>query len=1198
VQRLTQEKSGSVGVVRSGPGTMARLACALLTRGRNVVVCAVNQSSLMELRALVSLFSPDISSSDPSPLRTAWQGRFTVIPRHPVRMGENNNQAERMAALYSLQQKRRGCGVLVSLDNFLMRLPPTNIFNIHELRLRKGMDMAPDLVLEQALEWGYTRAPMVGSPGEIAVRGDILDIFCPGYYRPLRLEFFGDTLDDIRHFEPVSQRSVADVPEMTMLPASPVIMSRRLIGEAEDFRRREVKAGRLDPADAAVLAGRIEEGGNCAFAGIFYEKCSRLEDWLPNDAVYLLPGAADARAALEEAERSLLEVLEQDGALRGLKKIAARILRSPSEVLDFFAASRCACFEPLRVGIPETQDGVALREQRFSSYREIFTHGDAQERPWQHLLALLGKWAAPARSGAGRKTGGRHVRGNEGVDVAGAGGVDEQDDSADGRDIVQVRPGGRLILSFASERARARFLKLAAQDGIVPHLRLDAANYGVFALISSFRKGLYLAWDHCPVLGEDVLQPRAERARQVPVAAFHGLECSDTLEQGDLLVHRDYGLGIFRGLHRMASGGTESDYLLLQYAGDDKLYLPEDRLSLNQPYKSAEGIRPVPDRLGGTQWSSGKEKVRKAVMQIAADLVNMYALRKLLKGFRYGPPDEMYREFEAGFGFEETPDQAKAIEDVLSDMEKAEPMDRLICGDVGFGKTEVAMRAAVRAALEGRQTALLCPTTILAEQHYRTFRSRLAALPVNIGLLSRFVSPAKQREVLEAAAKGRMDIVIGTHRLLSKDVAIPNLGLLILDEEQRFGVRDKERLKEIRKNVDALTLTATPIPRTLQLSLSGIRELSVIETPPPERKPVSTALIDRDDAVLRAILRRELDRQGQVFWVYNRVDGLEHVAEYVASLVPDARLGTAHGRMTENILEKNMRKFWLGDLDILVCTSIIESGLDFPRANTLVVDQAQRFGLGQLYQLRGRVGRSDRQAFAVFVTPAPEHLPENTRKRLRVILEMDYLGAGFRIAMEDLRLRGAGNILGESQSGHINRVGLELFLEMLEQAVAELKGTPVQSFTETELSLGIPAFIPENYMPDGQERLRCYKRLSSAGDDAALREASAEICDRFGRIPPELENFIAVLSFKRRLGRHFVNKADIFPDKVRLSFVAGAGPDPAGLVDFVVDAQRKGRNVRLQPPGILELPFDGGSVPDALDNLWGLLYPLWDDHGT
>lgn len=489
-------------------------------------------------------------------------------------------------------------------------------------------------------------------------------------------------------------------------------------------------------------------------------------------------------------------------------------------------------------------------------------------------------------------------------------------------------------------------------------MRYDPAGRGLFALVAPFQQGAELVWDSCLVLGEEILQPRARRGRSSAAGAFRGLNSYDELKPGDLLVHRDYGIGRFGGLHRMNLGGVDNDYLLLEYADDAKLYLPVDRLSVVQRFKaSGDGPEPAVDRLGGTAWTSSREKARRAVEKIAADLVEMYAWRKVAKGFSYSPLGEMYREFEASFGFEETPDQARAIQEVLADMEKPVPMDRLVCGDVGFGKTEVALRAAFRAACDGRQVALLCPTTVLAEQHYQTFRARLAGFPVNVGLLSRFVPRARQQETLRAAEKGQIDILIGTHRLLSQDVILPNLGLLILDEEQRFGVRHKEKLKQLRKNVDALTLTATPIPRTLQLSMSGIRELSVIETAPAERKPVASMLMNRDAAALRQIVEREIAREGQVFWVHNRVQQMERTVAFVRDLVPQARIGMAHGQMGEKELEDAMHRFWHGELDVLVCTAIVESGLDFPRANTLIVDQAQMFGLGQLYQLRGRVGR-------------------------------------------------------------------------------------------------------------------------------------------------------------------------------------------------------------------------------------------------
>lgn len=1175
VGRLSAKPPQILRITRSGPGSLALLASGLLDSGRSVVVVAQTQERMSEYRALLTLLSPDRSLGELSPTSAQWEQRFISMPQHPAGMGGKSGWAERMAALYSLKQRRASQGVLVTLDNFLLRLPPSDIFDAHELSLRKGMEMAPELVLDQAVDWGYTRVPMVSVPGDIAVRGDILDVFCPGYARPLRLEFFGDTLDDIRHFDPVSQRSIADVEEMRLLPVSPVIVSKSLRQAAEAFWDREAGEGRISPADIAGLMRTADAGGQGLFSGMFYEKASCLEDWLPPDSVFLLPGEHEVPAALEEAERSWADVLTGEAEIKGVRQPRSRVLRPASEVVDYLARHNRAYFEDLRIGVPENADSESLPEKSYHSFQEFFPRAEALERPWHQLVALMRSWS----SGASRK--GKEERG-------------EIPEELGVPDVLAPRPGGRLALSFSTERARKRFCKLAEQDGIVPHLRLDPEGSGLFALVSPFRKGAHLAWDNLLILGEDVLQPRVERARKLPQGAFQGLDRYDTLQEGDFLVHRDYGVGVFSGLHRMSLGGVENDYLLLLYAGNDKLYLPVDRLSLIQRFKSAEGAQPAPDRLGGTQWAASKDKARKAIEKIAADLVEMYALRKVVKGFRYGPVNEMYREFEASFGFEETPDQARAIEEVLADMEKPEPMDRLVCGDVGFGKTEVALRASFRAALEGRQVALLCPTTVLAEQHYQTFRSRLSGFPVNVGMLSRFVPKSKQKEVLEAAARAQTDILIGTHRLLSKDVSLPNLGLLILDEEQRFGVRHKERLKEMRKNVDALTLTATPIPRTLQLSLSGIRELSIIETPPPERKPVATALIDRDDATLKNILERELAREGQVFWVYNRVQGLERVAEYVQKLVPGARVGIAHGQMGEAALESSMHKFWHGELDVLVCTAIIESGLDFPRANTLVVDQAQLFGLGQLYQLRGRVGRSDRQAFAVFVTPDPDRLPDVARQRMRIILDMDYLGAGFQVAMEDLRLRGAGNILGETQTGHMNRLGLELFLEMLEEAVAKLKGQAVHLKQETELSLAIPAFIPEDYMPDNKERLRYYKQLSSAQDAESMRDTVFEMRDRFGQLPLELRNFTAVLDFKRYLSRRDVQRADIFPDKLRLTFSENAALDPARLIEYVLELQAKGTPVRLHPPAVLELPLEGENAEEALAKARTLLAPVLD----
>lgn len=1138
VSRLLGGTKNAVHVGRSGVGTRARLAARLLSRGRNVALVLRDARELSVCRSLIRLLSPGISSLENAPGLPVWNDSVLALP--PFGAGQKNalHWPERMAALYALSGKSGPLAVLVPADGLLPLFPPTDFFEKHEIRLFKNMEMGPELVLEQLVAWGYTRVPIVSSPGDIAMRGDILDIACPGYAKPVRLEFFGDTLDDIRVFDAATQRSVADIDEVTLIPVSPFLLDGGGMSRSEPFWKSLRQEGVLDDEDLFVLRRTAEGGGKEMLPGIAFPDASRLDAWLPKDSIFLLPDERDLAQNLKENAATWEMQLDELKENAGLNQPRRRVLQDPADVLASLEKRDRAYFDDLVIGIAaESED---MPERDIHSFQELFVAPSDMERPWQRLVSAMREWG-------GSK-----------------GGFE------------------RVLLAFASERGRAKFLALAEQDGIRPQLRYSPDGKGLFALVAPFRGGVHLVWENTLILGEEVLQPRAERSSgRGATEAFRGLERYDDLREGDLLVHRDYGLGRFSGLHHMDLGGAANDYMLLVYAGDDKLYLPVDRMALVQRYKAPDGAAAAPDRLGGTQWFSSKEKARKAIEKIAGDLVEMYAYRKVAKGFAYHPVSEMYREFEASFGFEETPDQARAIDDVLGDMEKSEPMDRLVCGDVGFGKTEVAMRASFRAALEGRQVALLCPTTILAEQHFQTFKARLANFPVTVAMLSRFVPPAKQKEVLAAAAKGQVDILIGTHRLLSKDVDLPSLGLLVLDEEQRFGVRHKERLKQMRKNVDVLTLTATPIPRTLQLSLSGIRELSVIETPPPDRKPVATAIINRQDEPLKAILERELARNGQVFWVYNRVQGLERVTEYVQQLVPGARVGMAHGQMPERALEDTMHKFWHGELDVLVCTAIIESGLDFPRANTLIVDQAHLFGLGQLYQLRGRVGRSDIQAYAVFVVNDVDKLPEQARQRLRIILDLDYLGAGFQIAMEDLRLRGTGNILGESQSGHMTRLGLDLFLEMLEEAVMKLKGGHIEEEIVTELTLGIAAHIPHEYIEDPKVRLQYYKSLSSAVDGLAQQDIELEMRDRFGPWPEPVANFLAVLAFKRFLGALGALRADLHPDRVRVVFAEKSpGLDPEKLIARITAMPDK---VRLVPPAGFELALPQGPVSEQLN---------------
>lgn len=1115
---LLASRDGQLYLERSGMATRCRLACEALAQGRGAVLFARNREEFHAARALLTLFLPQLSLGDIPIDQAVWESPCLSLPAMS-QWRDRTFWAARMAALYALAQGGPRC-VVAGVESVLLRYMPLHFFDSRSLGLSRGGEYSPELILDQAVEWGYERVSLVTRPGDMARRGDILDIFPPGYAKPVRLEFFGDAIEEMRLFDAESQRSLRALDELTLLPVSPLALDKNGLAAARKRCDQLFSESRISENECYSFKKALDGGGAGILPGVLWDSPSLLEEWLPADSLWLLPGEADSAEALRDGRLALKEALEaEDAPLQQPAALALRKHSQPAPWRNF----QCAFAEPLVMGVEER--GTDFQERALHGFSDLFPLPAAQDRPWQHLAAGLKEWQGRRR---------------------------------------------QVILSFSSERGRNKFLKLAEQDGIIPALRYAPEGHGLFALVSPFRSGVELVWDNSLVLGEDIIYPRAEKTPRAASRAFKGLDNFDDLKKGDLLVHRDYGIGRFAGLHHLDLNSAANDFLLIEYSGRDKLYVPADRLGLIQRFKGTEGVEPALDRLGGPAWAAGKEKARKAIEKIAADLVEMYAYRKVAKGFRYDPPGELYHEFEATFGFEETPDQAKAIQDVLDDMDRGEPMDRLICGDVGFGKTEVALRAAFRAAAEGRQVALLCPTTVLAEQHYQTFRARLAGFPVNVGLLSRFVTRPRQKEVLKAAAAGQIDILIGTHRILSNDVKLPNLALLVLDEEQRFGVRHKEKLKALKKNVDVLTLTATPIPRTLQLSMSGIRELSIIETAPQDRKPVATAVLRRDDAVLGKVIEREIEREGQVFWVYNRVQGLERVAEYVRKLAPQARVGMAHGQMSETELETTMHKFWHGELDVLVCTSIVESGLDFPRANTLVVDQAQMFGLGQLYQLRGRVGRSDRQAYAFFVVPDAERLTAVAEERLRIIMDMDYLGAGFQVAMEDLRLRGAGNILGEVQSGHMSRVGLELYLEMLEEAVGRLKGTPSALAVETELTLGLPAHIPASYIDDGRERLRCYKALTSAVGGAAREEAALSMRDRFGPFPEELTNFLAVLDFKQFLTELQVQRADVHRDHLRMFWPDGqTAVQPERIVELAAEMP----GARLHPPAGLTLPL-------------------------
>lgn len=695
----------------------------------------------------------------------------------------------------------------------------------------------------------------------------------------------------------------------------------------------------------------------------------------------------------------------------------------------------------------------------------------------------------------------------------------------------------------------------------------------VVVVVGDLKEGFQLPHEGLAVVTEEEIfgeKRRVGKGRRVEGAPLYTFE---DLREGEHVVHSDYGIGLYRGLVRLEGEGVENDYLLIEYDGGDRLYVPVDRLNLVHRYiGTGEGAPPL-DRLGGDSWARTKQRVRRAIEETAKELVELYAARRHLPGFAFSPRSTYFKEFEAAFAYEETPDQAAAIEDVMRDMEAPRPADRLVCGDVGYGKTEVAIRAAFKAALDNKQVAVLAPTTVLAQQHYLTFSERLKGFPVVVECLSRFFSRSDQQEILRRLKEGRIDIIIGTHRLLRPDVSFRDLGLLIIDEEHRFGVAHKERLKEMKRSVDCFTLTATPIPRTLQMSLVGMRDLSIINTPPPHRQSIRTYLINFDQEVIKEAILAELARGGQVFFVHNRVKDIEAMASFLRGLVPEARLAIAHGQMRGRDLEGVMLSFMRGEIDLLVCTSIIESGLDIPNANTIIINHAERFGLADLYQLRGRVGRSAQRAFAYLICPPRQQLARDAIRRLRAIQELTELGSGFRLAMRDLEIRGAGNLLGHAQSGHIAEVGFELYNRMLEEAIKEAKGEEVKERVTPEISLPVEAFIPADYIPDGHQRLGLYKRLAILEQDPQIDDIEAEIKDRFGPIPPPLANLLEVIRLKVWLSDLCVKRFELKGTEVIVSFAPQGVILPERLVALI---EQGGGRYRLRPDMRLVLQTDGG----------------------
>ena len=1052
--------------------------------------------------------------------------------------------------------------VVVPVKALMQKVIPVKLLKDYMEEISIGELVDRDALVQKLFDGGYIRVTLVDEKGQFSVRGHVIDIFSPTTPNPVRMEFIGDEIESIREFDPQSQRSTGELVDFMLSPVRDVILSEDRKKKAiENIRSRTLELEL--PRKVRISLTEMLENGlissiNPMYLSLFYES-SELDgknisshpseetnveetalflgtffDYLPHNCIL----AYDDFPAIEKAEENREN--EIDRFLLKARNEEKFYCEKDSFYLtqDIFLKRsgdyQKVYLEGVRIGSSDTvyeNDAPSLH---------VHIHADTDIKP-----------AAPQRLGEGDgllKPLADKIRQwiQEGNLVAFLGTGKEETERLNHLLVQYNLHTERSHIPFTAEidqpRERGRLIirdgKISGGFGL-PDLKLIV------------------------ITEEEIFGKKIVRRRPRPGREGFFLKSFGDLQEGDYAVHTDHGIGIYKGLQKLSIGEIETDFLLLEYMDGDKLYIPIDRLDQIQRYIGPDGVVPRIDKLGSSSWDTVKEKVKKSVREVAEELVSIYAAREVMDGHSFSPPDRTYEEFCSTFEYEETPDQSKSIEDVLLDMGSDKPMDRLICGDAGFGKTEVALRASFRAAMEGKQVALLIPTTILAEQHYQTFSKRLKEYPLRVEVLNRLKTKAEQQKIAAGINEGTVDIAIGTHRLLQNDIKFKDLGLVIIDEEQRFGVTHKEKLKKLRALVDVLTLTATPIPRTLHLSLIGIRDLSIINTPPEDRMPIKTSVYEFNEDIIQDAIRQELKRGGQVFFLHDRIRSIFTMSRLVEKLVPEASIGVVHGRMKGKDIEDTMAKFVRGDYTVLICTSIIASGLDIPSANTIIINRADRFGLAQLYQIRGRVGRSKEEANAYLLIPKGAMLSRDTQRRLRVIMDYAEPGSGFRIASNDLEIRGAGNILGTSQSGQIAAVGYELYTELMERTIREIKGEKIpEDEVKPEIHLGLPAYIPEDYMPDKHRRLITYKRLSTAATDEDLLKIREEIIDCYGFIPSEVENLFESISIRNLLKVIRGKKMGYNGENMLIEFHPDSPVNPSKIIDLF---RKKAKGVKLTP---------------------------------
>jgi transcription-repair coupling factor (superfamily II helicase) len=1117
------------------------------TGGRFVLYVVPDEGDVDSRKAALEYFVGAEDGDDPlAPPAVMELPAFSSSPYAEVQP-DRRAAMRRLALLYRLGHGLAPRVLVASASALFRRVIPPGGFAKLCGDVKTGTTIDRDGLIGDLTRMGFARTQVVDDPGTFAVRGSVIDVFSPAYRHPVRIELFGDDVESLRLFDVASQRTLRAIDRVVFHPVRETIPT-----EGAEPRARVLAAAdhaAYPSSKTRNILERIEAGeeffGIEALAPVFHQRMATLFEYLPPSTCLVIE---DPEAALEQSRRDLSR-LRESAHHRHEEHLLAL---DPHEFFmdEEAAAAALVSLPRIELRTVEVERPASENERprlRIDALPTSGTRADllSQGDVGQALTKMLGHWLDRGYV--------VHV-------------------------VVPNRTHAeRLSGLLASLGLTAQIGRRTSKHGLGALLESRRGEAGLILDIGPLSHGFVLPSDRVVVLAEEeVFGPRVHRPPPAAKAPSFGDLAG--IAEGDLVVHDEHGVGRYRGLTKLDIRGVTQDFVHLEYSGG-ALYLPVYRIGVVHPFVGGAPETVRLDKIGGSTWVEKRRRVSAETRKMAEELLQLYAQRRALPGHAFPAPDVIFRQFEESFPFEETVDQERAIVDVLDDMQRESPMDRLVCGDVGYGKTEVALRAALLAVLGGRQVAVLAPTTVLVEQHYVTFAERFRDFPVRVASLSRFRKPSEQKQVVQQIEAGTVDVVIGTHRLLSRDVRFKQLGLLVIDEEQRFGVAHKERLKELRSQVDVLTLTATPIPRTLQMGLAGLREISVIATPPADRLAIRTFVCHFDPSLLGDAIAKELARGGQVFFVHNRIEDLAKWTREIRAMAPDARVAMAHGQMTEGKLEKVMIDFVDGRYDVLCCTTIIESGLDIPRANTMIVNQADRFGLAQLYQLRGRIGRSRERAFCYLVVPAEQRLSAEAEQRLAVLQRFTELGAGFQIATADLEIRGAGELLGGKQSGLVAAVGFDTYARILEEAVAELRGQPIHAEHDPEISVDVPAFLPDDYIPDTGQRLELYRRLAQAKTEDEVLAIEAELQDRYGQLPDEAILLREVMIDKTLVRRIGAKAYELGPARMMLSLGADTRLDPAKVMRLV---QRKDSRYKLSPDMRLGYAFTETEQKDRL----------------